>query len=106
MTPIISVVIPTFRRPALLNYAISSALTAAPDGDVEVIAVPNGPDDSWKSVAQTFADDGRVKWYELAIGNACGARNYGLTKAQGKYVRFLDDDDYLYPAAAEQLMII
>lgn len=106
MTPLLSVVIPTFRRPAMLRNAIASALLAAPGGEVEVVVVPNGPDTSWKRVAQAFREDERVSWHELKTGHACAARNHGLSQARGKYVRFLDDDDYLYPAAADQLSLI
>lgn len=106
MTPLISVIIPTFKRPALLGRAISSALNAAPNGDVEVVVVPNGPDTSWKHIAEVHRGNVRVHWHYLATGNACVARNQGLALARGKYVRFLDDDDYLYPAASSQLELI
>ncbi len=103
MTPLLSAVIPTFRRPALLERAIISALHSAPDDDVEVIVIPNGPDVSWKLIAETHKANPRIHWHSLPNGNASAARNYGLAMAQGKYVRVLDDDDYLYPAAIEQL---
>lgn len=106
MTPLLSTIIPTFRRPHYLGRAIESALNAAPADDVEVVVVPNGPDDSWKSVANVYKNDPRVSWHYLNVGHACAARNHGLDKARGKYIRFLDDDDYLYPAAADQLTLI
>lgn len=106
MTPLVSVVIPTFRRPHYLGRAIESALSAAPSGDVEVVVVPNGPDDSWQAVATTYKNDPRISWHYLKIGHASAARNHGLGKANGLYIRFLDDDDYLYPAAADQLILI
>lgn len=106
MTPLLSVVIPTFRRPFFLQRAIASAFTAAPSDQIEVIVIPNGGDDSWKSAAKIFQDDARVHFHKLTVGNACAARNYGLIKARGKYVRFLDDDDYLYPASAAQICLL
>jgi glycosyltransferase involved in cell wall biosynthesis len=105
-TPLLSIVIPTYRRPQYLSRAIISALGAAPNGDVEVIVVPNGPDDSWKAVAEQLKNEHRVKWRSLEIGHACVARNHGLAVAKGKYIRFLDDDDYLYPAAEEQIQLL
>lgn len=106
MTPLLSVVIPTFQRPVFLKRAIASALVAAPSNEVEVLVIPNGPDDSWKSAAEIFRSDARVHFHEMALGNACAARNYGLNKARGKYIRFLDDDDHLYASAAEQVILI
>lgn len=106
MTPLLSVIIPTHNRPQLLPRAINSALQAAPDGDVEVIVVPNGNDTSWQTVANEYQDDIRISWHYLDKGNACAARNYGISIAHGKYVRFLDDDDYLYQSASDQLKIM
>lgn len=95
-TPILTVVIPTHARPQYLPRAINSALGAAPDGCVEVVVVPNGHGDSWKAVASRFSPDARIKWLPLAAANANIARNAGLDAATGEFVRFLDDDDYLY----------
>jgi glycosyltransferase involved in cell wall biosynthesis len=72
------------------------------DNDVEVIVVPNGRDDSWKAVASIYAYDGRVRWHSIEVANANSARNHGLRLARGKYIRFLDDDDYLTDRATEQ----
>src|SRR3546814_8013731 len=60
--PLLSVIIPTYKRPQYLPRAINSAVQAAPDGDVEVIVVPNGPDDSWKNVAKKYQSEPRVQW--------------------------------------------
>lgn len=102
--PLLSVVIPTHKRPYSLTRAINSALQSAPDGDVEVIVVPNGVDESWKSVAGQFKQ-AKVQWHCIPTSHANAARNHGLLMARGKYIRFLDDDDYLlHPAASDQLM--
>lgn len=101
--PLLSVVIPTHKRPHLVARAIASVIDTCKEFDVEILVVPNGPDNGWKAVAERHAHDPRIRWYHLPAGNACAARNHGLTNARGKYVRFLDDDDYLLPAAADQL---
>ena len=99
---ILSVVIPTHRRPQYLARAVRSALEAAPVGDTEIIVVPNGDDLSWKSIEIEFATDSRVRWHSVAQGHANVARNHGLRQATSDYVRFLDDDDYLYPEACQR----
>lgn len=105
--PILSVVIPTYRRPQYLPRAIDSALLAAPGGDVEVIVVPNGSDESWKRVAQAYVSERRVRWHPVEARHANVARNRGKQLASGKYIRFLDDDDYFLPAhAAKQLSVL
>lgn len=105
-TPLLSVVIPTHKRPKFLSQAIESALQAAPDGDVQVIVVPNGQDESWKNVANTFSKENNIQWLPIAQANGNLARNIGLKAARGEYVRFLDDDDYLLKGAAEQIILL
>jgi len=100
--PLLSVVIPTCKRPVHLARAITSALNAAPDQLVEIIVVPNGPDLTWKPVAAAFSADRRVAWHPITRGNANAARNRGLALARGTYIRFLDDDDALQGEGAER----
>lgn len=90
----------------MVARAISSALDVYKSIDLEILVVPNGQDDTWRAVAEQHGHDPRILWHYLPAGNACAARNHGLAKAQGAYLRFLDDDDYLLPAAAEQLALI
>lgn len=97
--PLLSVVIPTASRPDLLPFAVTSALDLA-GGDVEVIVVPNGIDTSWKQSLGSFASDQRLRVEPIDVPHANAARNHGLRLAHGRYVRFLDDDDYFYSDAA------
>ncbi|HET8898956.1 MAG TPA: glycosyltransferase [Rhodanobacteraceae bacterium] len=106
MTPRLSVIIPTCSRPHLLERAIHSALNAAADNEVEVVVVPNGADTAWRTIAERCRSDARIHWYPMPVAHASAARNAGLAHARGTYVRFLDDDDYLFPAAAGQIDLI
>ncbi|HEY1033350.1 MAG TPA: glycosyltransferase family 2 protein [Pseudoxanthomonas sp.] len=106
MNPILSVVIPTHRRAKLVTRAIASVADVHAGTDVEILVVPNGNDETWKTIAERHSHDPRIRWLYLPAGNASAARNHGLSNAQGKYLRFLDDDDYLLPAAADQLRLI
>jgi len=96
---LVSVVIPTFGRPRWLPVAVASALDRLA-GDVEVIVVPNGGDDSWKVALEGFRGDPRVVVSPIPEASANAARNHGLSLARGRYVRFLDDDDALHPGAS------
>lgn len=106
MNPLVSVIIPTANRPQYLPRAVQSALAGMKPGEVEVIVVPNGTDQSWRKSLKPFLMDQRVVVSAIERGHACAARNHGLSIARGQFVRFLDDDDYLYPeAAAEQYSV-
>ena len=103
MDPLLSIIIPTYNRSDMLDRAIKSALDSFADENIEVVVVPNGPHDAWKIVEGKYRQDERVKWFHIDCGHACVARNHGLKKSRGMYVRFLDDDDYLLPSSADQL---
>lgn len=102
--PLLSTVIPTSGRPRYLPRAVESALRCEPVGACEVVVVPNGPDTSWRDSLADLLTDIRVTVAPIDVAHANVARNAGFALARGEYVRFLDDDDYLYPeVAAEQL---
>lgn len=104
-TPLVNIVIPTCGRRQLLTRAVESALSCQ-GGDAEVIVIPNGSDQSWKGATEPWSTDKRVRISPITVAHANSARNHGLELATGKYVRFLDDDDYLLPAAHEQVELL
>ncbi|MCD2452738.1 glycosyltransferase [Methylicorpusculum oleiharenae] len=93
--PLVSVIIPTFNRPQFLARAVNSALAGMDRKDVEVIVVPNGPDQSWSKALQPFKNNLAVRVIPIPQASGNAARNVGMLNAHGKYIRFLDDDDYL-----------
>lgn len=101
-TPIASVVIPTYGRPQYLSRAVMSCIDGFSLGEIEVIVVPNGPDDSWKSSLSGLNANPMVKIFPLANADANAARNHGLLQASAGFVRFLDDDDFLLPHGARE----
>lgn len=92
--PLVSVVIPTYKRAQLLRKAIISALAQEEAGrlfDIEIIVVDDcSPDET----AQVAAEFPHVHYLRLPENRgASGARNAGIKCAKGKYVALLDDDD-------------
>ena len=102
MNPVVTVVIPTARRPHYLPRAIDSALAGMDPGEIEVIVIPNGPDQSWRQVLHPYRNNPSLHTVSILEGNANKARNKGLAEAHGEYIRFLDDDDFLIPNAAKR----
>lgn len=104
-SPLISIVIPTYNRDAWLTRAVRSVLECH-GNDVQIIVVPNGPHELWRKALSPFCSDDRVEIHALSEANGNAARTAGLRVAKGKYVRFLDDDDYLMPACQEQIRLM
>jgi len=92
MNDLVSVIIPTFNRPKWLEEAIGSA-TFQTYPSIEIIVVDDG---SQKQINQQVLEKfTKVKYIYQKNSGLGAARNTGLAKSQGKFVQFLDDDDWL-----------
>lgn len=101
--PIISVIIPVFNVEQYLEQALES-LKYQTFKDIEVICVDDGSTDGSGNVCEKFSkSDKRFKViYQKNLG-AGAARNAGLDIARGKYVSFMNGDDWLHPNFLEVL---
>lgn len=62
----------------------------------ELIIVDDGSTENTEGVVKKFGDD-RIKYFKKEHEERSMARNYGIDRANGMYVSFLDDDDYYLP---------
>ncbi len=103
--PEISVVIPVFNAADFVRGGVSSVLdhTLA---SVEVICVDDGStDDSGRVLAQLAAADDRISIVRLGANRGVSsARNAGIERSTGDYVRFLDADDTVPPGGLDLLL--
>jgi glycosyltransferase involved in cell wall biosynthesis len=104
--PDVSVVIPTHNRAHYLEEAIASCFRDNSSLAVEVIVVNDGSSDGTKDYLDGLTNPHVYPIHQESQG-AQVARNQGFRKACGKYIKFLDDDDWLKPgslaAEAERL---
>jgi glycosyltransferase involved in cell wall biosynthesis len=94
--PLISVVIPVFNTEKYLSACLNSVLHQLLDS-IEIILIDDcSPDQSIEVIKHFIAADHRIKLirHEENLGLG-GARNTGISNAQGKYISFLDSDDIL-----------
>lgn len=105
-TPLVSVVVPTFNRAALLPQTVSSILTQT-YAEIELIVVDNMSSDGTEEYVQSLADP-RVRTCRNANeGIIARNRNLGIRLARGKYVALCDDDDLWQPEKlAEQVAVM
>ncbi|HEX8327816.1 MAG TPA: glycosyltransferase family A protein [Hymenobacter sp.] len=92
--PFFSVVIPTYNRADLIGLTLRSVLQQD-FPDFEVLVVDDGSKDNTADVVLAISD-ARLRYLPKQNEERGAARNYGLARALGEYVLFLDSDDLLH----------
>ena len=93
MTPMFSIVVPTYGRPEYLGECLASILQQTVE-DFEVIVV----DDASPEPVELPVEDARVRLLRRDTnGGPAAARNTGMAAATGTYLGFCDDDDLCAP---------
>jgi glycosyltransferase involved in cell wall biosynthesis len=89
---VFSVVIPLYNKERFLSATLSS-VELQTFKDFEVIIVDDSSTDNSYNIAKTFEKDKRFKVYTKLNGGVSDTRNFGIEKAVGQYICFLDADD-------------
>lgn len=91
--PLVTVVMPVYNVRDYIEEAVSSVL-AQSFSDFELLVIDDeSPDDSIEFVKSQFSDS-RIKIVHQQNRGLAGARNSGISQASGKYIAFLDSDDF------------
>ena len=99
----VSIIIPVYNVENYLRSCLDSVLSQTYK-DFEVLMVNDGSTDSSGAICQDFAErDSRFHYFEKENGGLSDARNYGLDRAEGHYITFLDSDDFLIKDYLENL---
>jgi len=101
---LISVIIPCYNAQEHLHQCLNSVLGQESVG-IEVICVDDGSSDCTPDILRSYAEqDSRVTVICQENKFAGVARNRGLDAAKGKYVAFMDSDDFYLPGALHSLL--
>lgn len=99
----ISVIVPVYMGEQWLNRCIE-AIRNQSFQNLEIVLVDDGsPDNSGQICDETAAIDDRIKVVHKENGGLSDARNAGIKAAAGKYIMFVDEDDYIHPDMAKIL---
>lgn len=94
--PFFSIIVPVYNSSHTLERCLESVLSQD-FNDYEVICVDDGSSDSsWIVLEDYVSRDSRIRCFAQSNSGPSVARNRGLQEALGKYVLFLDSDDYYY----------
>ena len=97
----ISIIVPIYNAEKYLNKCIDSLVNQTKK-ELEFILVNDGSTDSSEDIIKSYKDK-RIKYFKNKNQGIGKTRNFGIDKATGKYLMFLDSDDYLDINACEKL---
>ncbi len=96
-SPIISVIVPVYKTEKYLSQCIESIL-AQSFTDFELLLIDDGSPDRCGEICEEYAKrDPRIRVFHQRNAGVSKARNYGLENAMGRYIAFVDSDDYVLP---------
>ena len=103
--PLVTVVIPTYRRPEMILAAVKFALDQTYK-NIEVLVMVDGPYPPTEELLATIHDERvRVVVNEVNVGLA-EVKNIAARHARGEYIALLDDDDEWYPTKIEKQVAV
>ena len=96
---ILSVIVPVYNTEAYLEKCVNSLLDQdLPKEDYEIILIDDGSTDSSGSLCDVFVSaHDNIRVIHQPNRGLSAARNTGIALAKGKYIQFVDSDDYLNP---------
>jgi glycosyltransferase involved in cell wall biosynthesis len=101
-SPRVSAVIPVFNGERTIARAIDSVLAQRYDGEIEIVVVNDGSTDSTAEVLRGYGN--RIKVMEQPNRGTPASRNAGVRASSGKYLAFLDADDFWLPDKLQMLV--
>lgn len=88
----VSAIIPIYNSEKHLHQCIDSILHQDFD-DFEILLINDGSTDNSREICERYAKDDRIKVYHQSNAGVSAARNFGLEKATGEWITFIDSDD-------------
>lgn len=90
----VSFIVPAYNVSKTIGRALDSIVEQETSSlDYEIIVVNDGSPDDLDDVVEKYKD--KIKYYKKENGGLSDARNYGISKAKGDYLIFVDSDDYI-----------
>ena len=103
--PAVSVVVPVYNLEKYIVQCVESILTSAQKVEMEVILVNDGSTDNSPTLCDELAGKHpQVRVIHKPNGGAADTRNAGICAARGKYLMFVDGDDFLAEGAVAAIM--
>lgn len=105
--PLVSIIVPVYNAEKYLNRCVDSILSQTMT-DFELLLIDDGSKDDSGRICDEYSEkDARIKVFHKPNCGVSSARNLGIDQAKGKYIIFIDSDDYwLLPDCLESLKLL
>ena len=92
----LSIIIPVFNAEKTLRRCLDSVLQQK-DDELEIVVINDGSKDSSDKIIKEYKEKNpqTISYYKKQNTGVADTRNYGIKKAKGQYIMFLDSDDYI-----------
>jgi len=102
--PQVSVIVPVYNQERYLEECINS-IRRQTLAEQECLIINDGSSDSSGEIARRFSEaDSRIRYFEQENGGVSSARNLGMRHASGRYLCFVDGDDFIDEAFLKHLL--
>ena len=103
--PLVSIIVPVYNAQSHLSRCLES-ICGQEYKNLELIVINDGSKDKSLPVCEEFRKkDSRILLVDKANSGVSDTRNLGLKLAGGKYVQFVDSDDYIDPDFTQHLVL-
>lgn len=99
----ISIIVPVYNSYKYLNKCIDSLINQTKK-EIEIIIINDGSTDDSEKIIKSYKDD-RIKYYKNKNQGIGKTRNFGIKKACGKFLMFIDSDDYIALDCCEKMYL-
>lgn len=101
----VSIIVPVYNTGKYLHDCLDSIVNQSLK-DIEIICVDDGSTDNSLEILEEYEkEDSRVRVFSIEKSGLSIARNFGIEQANGKYIGFVDSDDYVNEFMFEKLYI-
>lgn len=102
----VSVIVPVYNVEQYIGKCLETLVSQTLD-EIEIIIVNDGTKDQSQKIVDYYLEKypNKIKSFIKENGGLSSARNFGLQKAQGEYVAFVDSDDYVTSDMYEKMYV-
>lgn len=102
---LLSLIVPVYNEEKNLRKCLTSLVNQETDLKYEIIVINNASTDNSESIIREFESNSKINAVKLKVNKGGSvARNYGISISKGKWIGFIDSDDYVSASYIEKML--